>query len=98
MSVQGNPLSITATDVAEEFDPNLIRRIVEFLQGVDRYNYSSLKDVEIVGEPDAAGRSPHLILRSPDGNRWQVNVDNAGVLSTTMITFSPGTRGVVPDL
>ena len=97
--VQGNPLPFSATDVTEEFDPNLIRRIIDALRSINNLAYREGSDVRIVGAPDAAGRRQHLYLRSPDGNTWQVNVDDAGLLSTTLVPFNPvATRGATSDL
>ena len=95
--VQANPLAPTATDVESEYDPNVIRRIIEFMRSFQESAYVDYKDVVISGEPDIAGRRPHLVLRSPDGNLWRVEVDNAGALSTTLIPFDPGIRGATAD-
>lgn len=89
MPVQGNPLGPSVTDVKEEYDPNVIRRLVEYIRALEDNIYFRNQNLDISGAPDAAGRRPHLILRSPDGNLWQVEVDNAGALSTTLIPFSP---------
>jgi hypothetical protein len=90
---QANPTGPSATDVTEEFDPNLIRRIIEYIRDFADLAYSRNKDVEVVGEPDDAGRRQHLVLRSPDGNRWRILVDDAGVLSTELVPFNPGLFG-----
>ena len=85
--VQGNPIAISPTDVEEEYDPTVIRRLVEAIRDIYEHTYSDRQNVEIVGAPDQAGRRTHLVLRSPDGNHWQVEVDNAGALLTTLIPF-----------
>lgn len=93
--VQGNPLGLTVTDVEQEYDPNVIRRLVEAIRDIYEHAHSDRKNVEIVGAPDSAGRRTHLVLRSPDGNLWQVDVTDAGALITTLIPFDPAvqTRG-----
>lgn len=87
MTTQANPISLSTTDVEAEYDPTVIRRIIEAVRDIYENTYSTRQNVEIVGAPDAAGRRTHLVLRSPDGNHWQVNVDNAGALSATLIPF-----------
>jgi len=93
MPVQGNPLGPTVTDVKEEYDPNVIRRLVEYIRALEDNLYFRNQNLDVAGAPDNAGRRPHLVLRSPDGNMWQVEVDNAGALSTTLIPFAPSLRG-----
>jgi hypothetical protein len=88
--VQANPLGPTATDVEEDYDPGLIREIIEFVRFLQENTYSKTQNVEVVGQPDSAGRRQHLVLRSPDGNSWRVLVDNVGVLSTELVPFDPG--------
>ncbi|RLC08837.1 MAG: hypothetical protein DRI24_22750 [Deltaproteobacteria bacterium] len=95
MPVQGNPLGPTVTDVKEEYDPNVIRRLIEYLRTLEENIHFKNQNLSVVGAPDAAGRRPHLILRSPNGNLWQVEVDNAGALGTTLLPSisSTGIRG-----
>jgi len=59
-------------DQALEAQRNLL------LEQADKQNRKRLEDVEIV-EPQ------RLILRSPDGTRWKLVVDNAGVLTATTL-------------
>jgi len=47
------------------------------IEAADALNFKRNKDVEIVD-----GR---LILRSPDGTRWSITIDNAGVISGASI-------------
>jgi len=92
--VQANPIPATATDVEEEYDPNVIRRIIEYLRQTEEVTYTSLADVIIGGNPDSAGRKTKLVVRSPDGSFWSVEVDDAGVLSTVLLTDIGLRRGV----
>lgn len=39
------------------------------------------------GSPMIIDDSP-LVIRSPDGNLWQINVNNSGILSATNVTGS----------
>jgi hypothetical protein len=96
---QANPVGPTVTDVTEEYDPAFLRRIIEYLRDRAELTYVRNQDVDIVGQPDDAGRRPSLILRSPDGNSWRVLVDNAGALSTELVPFPAETRfGVMADI
>jgi hypothetical protein len=79
---QANPQGLTSTDVESEYDPNVIRRIIESMRQTSILSYQRDRDVDIVGAPDSAGRRPHLVLRSPDGSLYRVLVDDVGVLST----------------
>jgi len=47
------------------------------LERADRENFKRNRDVEI-GE----GR---VIIRSPDGTRWEITVDNSGVVGATSL-------------
>lgn len=47
------------------------------VQQADMQNHKRNRDVEI-----SPGR---LILKSPDGTRWSIEVDNAGVVSATSL-------------
>lgn len=44
----------------------------------DKQNMKRLEDIEIVAPR-------RLILRSPDGSRWQIEVSNTGTLSATAL-------------
>lgn len=85
--VFGRPLVLQPEDIASEYEPAQLRAVVESIRTLQVNGYSRFQDVLIAGEPDSAGRRPHLVLRSPDGNLWRVEVDNAGALSTTNITI-----------
>lgn len=51
-------------------------RVRQALQTADAENFKKRRDVELAN-------GERLILESPDGSRWGVQVDNAGALSTT---------------
>lgn len=92
---QGNIQVPSINDENPDWDPAYIRRLTEYLRERELLGYDQTKDVLITGEPDSAGRRPHLVLRSPDGNYWRVTVDNAGVLSTTAVDPNTFTRAGV---
>lgn len=57
-----------------------VRREVEMVRQIeqgDRENHKKNRDVEI-------GQA-RLILTSPDGTRWSIEVDNAGTISASSI-------------
>lgn len=84
------------TDVGDEFDAALLRRLIDFLRERDHVTYNSLQDVLITGAPDDVGRKPRLILRADDDTYWSVVVDGAGALSTEQVdplTFPRGPEG-----
>lgn len=93
--VQGSPLGAQETDVKEDYDPSLIRRIIATQRWFAVSAQFRFKDVELTGRqelPDGSVRQTHLIMRSPDGNYWELRVDNAGALSAVAWT-PPGTQG-----
>lgn len=57
--------------------PEWARAAVQALEEADRENLKRGVDLELVDEA--------LILRSPDGSRWALTVDNSGVLGTTAL-------------
>lgn len=65
-------------NLPREFDPAEWKRQLDVL---DSEVYKKQKDVEITSGD--ANRQQRLVLRSPDGTRWSVTVDNMGVLSAT---------------
>lgn len=48
------------------------------LEQADLQNHKRLADLEIVAPQ-------RLILRSPNGTRWKIEVDNAGVLTASTL-------------
>lgn len=55
---------------------DFVRRDVA-LREADRLNHKKNEDIEV-----GYGR---IIIRSPDGNRWVITVDNAGAISATAL-------------
>lgn len=64
------PAPVVYTQEAEQTMRSLV-------QQADIQNHKRNRDVEI-----SPGR---LILKSPDGTRWSIEVDNAGVVSATSL-------------
>lgn len=61
-----------------QYDPTYEAQRNLFIEQADLQNHKRLADMEIV-EPQ------RLILRSPDGTRYVVSVDNSGTLSATAL-------------
>ena len=59
------------------FDPALEAQKTALLERADSENYKSNQDIEL--------RQNRLILRSPNGTRYEVKVGNTGTLSATAI-------------
>lgn len=68
-----------------EYSQEDLQAVIRYIRELEAAAYLRYNHVEIHGSPDAGGRQPLLILRSPDGTRYAVSVDNAGNLSTTDI-------------
>lgn len=61
-----------------EYDQSFESQRNAFIEQMDKLSLKRQADVEIV-------TPQRLILRSPNGNRWQVTVSNIGVLTVTAI-------------
>lgn len=77
--------SLALPFVPEQYDRNFMLEVLRHIQEQEERTYRNDADVEISGDADSGGRAPRLILRSPDGERWDITVDNAGAISATKI-------------
>ena len=59
------------------FDPSTEAQKTALLERADAENYKSNQDIEL--------RQNRLIMRSPNGTRYEVKVDNSGTLSATAL-------------
>ena len=82
---RGTALSFNFPRVPEKYDPLFTQDLVTFLEEVGRSVYLKNQHVEIFLDADAGGREQFLILHSPDGTRWKIEVDNAGTIAATDI-------------
>jgi hypothetical protein len=57
------------------YDPQDQARTRSLITEADKQNLKRNADLDLSGQ--------RLILKSPDGSKWQIVVDNAGTLSTT---------------
>jgi len=58
----------------EKYDRPDQMKTRSMLERMDRQNHKKGQDVEVAG-------GARLILSSPDGSRWSIEVDNAGAIS-----------------
>jgi len=72
-------------DRLEIYDPQEFQRVQQLVDNLNRETYKRNEHVDIVGDVDAGGRKPQLILRSPDGRRWTINVSNAGAITAALV-------------
>jgi len=72
-------------EAKEKYSQEDFSALIRYIQELEAAAYLRFNHVEIYGNPDGGGRQPLLILRSPDGTRYAVSVDNAGTLVTTDI-------------
>jgi hypothetical protein len=61
-----------------KYDRAHAQQVLEELRRSDQENFKSGRDVRLE-------RGERLILRSPNGTRFKITVDNAGVISATAI-------------
>lgn len=71
----------------KEYDPAIERERNRQLEIADGLSMKKLEDIETYRFTDANGidRQARIILRSPDGTRWYLTVDNAGVVGATSL-------------
>lgn len=65
------PIPSPAYDISREADRN---RQIEY---ADQFNHKKNRDVEV-----SPGR---LIIKSPDGTRWSIEVDNSGAVTAVAV-------------
>lgn len=61
-----------------QYDQSFEAQKNAFIEQMDKQSFKRQADVEIV-------TPQRLILRSPNGNRWQITVSNVGVLVATAL-------------
>lgn len=77
--------SFSLPEAKAEYSQEDFQALIRYIREIEAAAYLKYNHVEIHGTPDAGGRQPLLIIRSPDGTRFAVSVDNAGALATTDI-------------
>lgn len=63
---------------SSRYDPVVEAQRNLLLEQADMQNHKRLADLEIVAPQ-------RLILRSPDGTRWKLTVDNSGTLTASTL-------------
>ena len=72
----------------DRYDPRMTAQLIERLARLEAIVYTRGRDVEInlLPRSNAGGRVPQLILVSPNGTRYCVQVDNGGAVTTVAAT------------
>lgn len=73
--------------VPQRYDAAFGAALAQRVLALEALAFAKGADVEIAAIPNPAlgNRVPRLILRSPNGTRYSILVDNAGVLSTVAV-------------
>lgn len=77
------PFTLTLPRATDEYDAQVFQQLLDYIQALERAVYKKSQHVEIYSPSDSGGREVKLIIRSPDGTRWTIDVDNSGTLGTT---------------
>jgi hypothetical protein len=64
-------------NASEKYEARTINEMNLLIEQADQMNHKKNEDVEV-----GAAR---LILKSPDGTRWSITVDNSGTLGATSL-------------
>lgn len=67
--------------VPREYDADFEQKLVDFLQELSRSVYLKNNHVDVYLPDDSGSRKAYLIVRSPNGTPWALEVDNAGTLT-----------------
>ena len=60
----------------DEYDRETFQRLLDYIEELDEITHQNNANVEIGGDEDSGGRSPDLIMSSPDGTRYAVRVSD----------------------
>lgn len=82
-------IGLALPQAKEEYDKPTMQLLLEYIRRLEQASYLRNTHLEIYSPPDSGGRQPLLILRSPNGTRFSVHVDDAG----NLYTQSAGTQG-----
>ena len=77
------PSDFSLPTAKDRYTRDDFQAVLDYIRALEEKVFMRDKHVEIYGEQDSGGREPFLILRSPDGTRWKITVDNAGTISAT---------------
>lgn len=60
----------------DEYDRETFQRLLDYIEELDEITHQQNANVEISGDEDSGGRSPDLIMSSPDGTRYAVRLSD----------------------
>jgi hypothetical protein len=83
MSSGRSASGLSLPQAAGEYDQETFQYLLDYLRDLEEVVYLRNTHLEVYSPPGPGGRQPEFILRSPDGARWLIRVDNAGDLTTT---------------
>lgn len=69
----------------EDYDKETFQRLLDYVKELEDLTFHRNSHVEVYFQEDSGGRSTDLILHSPNGTRYAIRVDNAGVVSGTAL-------------
>jgi hypothetical protein len=68
-----------------EYNQETFQYWSDYLRELEENTYQRNTHLEVWSPPGPGGRQPLLILRSPDGKQWSIQVDNAGALAAVAL-------------
>lgn len=83
------PTTLTLPQVKEEYSRDVFQQLVDYIQALERAVYRKDAHVRVAGAADAGSREPYLIIDSPDGTPWALEVDNSGTLTPRDVSGEP---------
>jgi hypothetical protein len=83
--VSNRPTDFSLPEAKEKYDRQDFQAIVDYIRALEKAVFQRHQHLEVFSPEDVGGRQPFLILRSPDGTRWSITVDDLGVISATDI-------------
>ncbi len=83
------PFTYTLPRVTEEYDRATFQQLLDYIQQLERAVYKRSQHVRVAGTADPGSREPYLIVDSPNGTPWALEVSNAGVLTPRDVSGEP---------
>ena len=78
-------ISVPLPTPKAEYNADDFKLLLEYVEALEEVAYQRNANVEIIGQEDSGTRKPDLILHSPDGTRYAIRVDNAGLITATAV-------------
>ena len=78
MTTASTPLSFNFPTIPDEYSPEFVSALLSFLEELGRSAYLRNQHLEV--------STGYLIVRSPNGTPWSLEVDDLGVLTPRDVT------------